>query len=113
KKDLVSSFTILGHHFVHLTVDDRKDFLSMNGFFDQLNSEEVRMLVKRKKLIDKEMDNSRVYRSFKSTNKFFILKDGQLNAVKSKRSVLKLFNEEGGYVRKRMKKANIKYRVDP
>jgi hypothetical protein len=99
----ITYFTRLGHVFV------RMDQPGMpKGFYDLLYDGEIKVLVKRNKLlfVEKRTDKE-VIREFREQNKYYIFKSGMYNAVKSKKSVLQLYGDKKQEIKQYLRQTNI------
>jgi hypothetical protein len=87
-KERVRSFTIDGHTFIQL----RENNLP-NGFYERLSDGNAKVYVKRSKgFQEKTPSSGKIERTFDEKSKYYILKDGIYHAVKSKSSLIKIFD---------------------
>jgi hypothetical protein len=105
----LSRFTFGNHTFVRET----DPTLPKPGFYDLLYDGPSRSLARRQKVIRETIVSQKLEIKFDPKNKYFILRNGKYFAVKSKSSVLKLFEDEKQSLRLFIKKSKLKFGSDP
>jgi hypothetical protein len=106
----VSQFNLLGHTFKRIENDSLKKELPRTGFYDFLYENKTVVAAKRKKTIFEEIRDRSVYREYQSSSQYFIKKGEVYYPVKSKKSVLEVFDDHKKEVNKALRKNKIKYR---
>ncbi len=78
------------------------------GFYDLLYDGEIKVLVKRSKLlfVEKRTDKE-IIQEFKEQNKYYIFKSGVYYSVKSKKSVLQLYGDKKQEIKQYLRQNNI------
>lgn len=86
----IDCFTKSGHLFLRL---DQPGIPT--GFYDLLYSGEIKVLVKRSKILfEEKRTDKEIIREFKEFNDYYIFKSGVYYSVKSKKSVLQLYADK-------------------
>lgn len=106
-------FTLLGHRFIRIVTDSVQNPVLRTGFYDQLYNGNVQVLAKRAKLIHEQITSGRVEKNFYEKNRYFIEKEGRFYPVKSKRSVLNVFDDRKKELQRYLREHKIKYRRTP
>jgi hypothetical protein len=106
----VSEFNLLGHTFKRIENDSLKKELPKTGFYDFLYENKTDVVAKRKKIIFEEIRDRSVYREYQSSSQYFIKKGEIYYPVKSKKSVLNVFENHKKDVNKALRKNKIKFR---
>lgn len=108
----VQYFSLLNHTFIRLVADSAKSSLGRTGYFDLLYDGNVQVLAKRSKEIEEKITNLAVNRTFLQKDRYFVQQSGVYHAVKSKKSVLKLFNEHKKTLAKNLRRDGIRFKTD-
>lgn len=104
----INYFTRLGHLFIRL--DDPG---IPTGFYDLLYTGEIKVLVKRSKILfEEKRSDKQIIREFKEQNKYYIFKSGMYHSVKSKKSLLQLFGNKKQEIAQYMRQNNILFNQD-
>jgi hypothetical protein len=103
----VQRFTILGHTFVRLLKDD-KNKLS-DGFYDQLYNGKSKVYAKYLKTYRETLQAPRVIPSFDEGVRYYVVKDGNFHAVKTKRSILQVLGDRKSELKNFLRKNRIRY----
>jgi hypothetical protein len=106
----VSQFNLLGHTFKRIANDSLKKELPKTGFYDFLYENKTEVVAKRKKIIFEEIRDRSVYREYQNVNQYFIKKGNVYYPVKSKKSVLDVFEDHKKEVNKAFRKHKVKFR---
>lgn len=107
-KDKVEWFNIKGHHFVHL----RGDKGVSPGFYDRIyDGQNLKVHVRRKKVIQEVIEGMRIEKIVHPDDRYYIEKDGQFHAVRSKSSVMKLLGNKTK-LRQSLRQHKIRFKKD-
>jgi hypothetical protein len=106
----VKAFTLLNHHFIYL--DSTLGAPITTGFYDELYTGNIKVLVKRGKFIQETIKDE-VEREFIATNAFFIQKAGTYYAVKNYKGLLTVLKDKAPAIKQYLRKNRIKYRKGP
>lgn len=79
------------------------------GFYEVLHNGSVKALAHRVKVVHEDITQGSYQADYQQRDRFFIVKDGVYHEVKSKGSLLKLFPEQTGALRKFMRTNNLKF----
>ncbi len=104
-KEGIQSFVLFDHTFVQLT---NHPILS-NGFYDQLQNGEIKVLVKREKSLQhKDVDfESKAW--YQSKTKIYITKADQVFIIRSKKSVLSSLAEQREQIKKVLRQKKVRF----
>jgi hypothetical protein len=105
----LSRFT-LGHH---VFVRETDPSLTTIGFYELLYGGPSKVLARQHKLIREVIESQRIEVKFDSKTKFYLFKNGVFFSVKSKSSLLKLFEDQKQSLRQFIKKNKLQFRPDP
>jgi hypothetical protein len=105
---LVDSFMIDNHTFLHLKEDHQQN-LNSEGFYDLLTNGNVQLLARRTKIITENLDYNTVTRIFSSKDHFYIHKKGLYYLVSNKKEVFRLLNDNRHDLRKTMRQQHLKF----
>ena len=98
----ISFFTLGTHTFVRLAADEARTITS--GFHERLYDGKTKVYVRREKSLQQKVESNNIIFKFDEKNRVYIQKNGVYYAVKSKNSVLEVFNDRKQEVRTFMKK---------
>jgi hypothetical protein len=107
----IKTFSLAGHTFVRLTAS-KGDSTVRPGFYDLLYDGKVKVLAKHTVEIVQKMDFREIIIEYLRHEKIFIFKDGEYFAVKSRSSVLKVFDDRKKELRKFINKNQIDFSSD-
>ena len=107
--DKVTSFTLLNHHFIRLTIDSTLGLPIRTGFYDVLYKGSSTVLVKRVKTIY-EIVKDELEREFTQQNYYYIQKDSTYYRVKSYKGLLTIFKDHSKEIKQYLRKNKIRYR---
>jgi hypothetical protein len=105
----LSRFTFGNHTFLRET----NSTLPKTGFYELLYDGTSKSLARRQKVIRETIVSQKLEVKFDPKNRYYVLKNGKYFPVKSKGSVLKLFEDEKPALRQFIKKARLKFASDP
>jgi len=106
----IKSFSLPGHRFVRLDADTIKNSPIRTGFYDVLYDGRVKFYVKRHKEKREQIVSGAIQIEFSDIVHFYIVKHGQYIPVKSKSSVLEVFQDRKSDLRKYIRKNKIHFR---
>ena len=98
----ISLFTLGPHTFVRLAADEAKTITS--GFHELLYDGKTKVYVRREKSLQQKVESNDIIFNFDEKNRIYIKKDGVYYPVKTKNSVLEVFNDRKQEIRAFMKK---------
>jgi len=106
----VSSFFMRGHNFVNLSHQNTSgSSIPQPGFYDLLYDGEVKVYAKRRKEAIKKLESGITVTKFNTIDKYFIYKGGKYFPVKSKSSVLNVFDDQKAELKKYLSKNKIRF----
>jgi len=109
----VDYFTLSNHTFLHI-IPDSSNTVITNGYYDRIykgSNAKVTLFCKRQKLLYE--DPSSYERSFKLTDKYYLLKDNVWHAIRSQGDLLALFKDKKKDITKYLRQNKIKYKKGP
>ena len=106
----IEHFSLLNHHFINISGKDVRGAPMIPGFYDHLYKGSTNFFVKRSKVIKETYINNELHREFIRNDLFFIEKEGVYYPVKTKKSVLRVLEDQKKETRKFLKKNKIKFR---
>lgn len=104
---LVDSFYLLGHTFISLNEDHKKNLYN-SGFYDFLYSGHVKLLAWRVKTMRDVINNMTLTRVFSSEDRYYIYKDGLYYLVSNKKDVLRLFSDKEHDIKRMLHREHLK-----
>jgi len=96
--------------FFRLSPD--KDHVLKTGFYRQLESGSITILVHYQKIIQEKIVQVTLERSFISLNSYYALKEGKYYPINSQKSLLSLFGDRRQAVTRHLKQQKVKYKHD-
>ena len=108
----IKEFTLLNHRFIRLQADSAAGSPITTGFYDELYTGLLKVLVKRGKFIEETIKDE-LEREFIQTNVFFIQKEGRYYAIKNYKGLLTVLKDKAPGVKQYLRKNRIKFRKDP
>ncbi|SIT86420.1 hypothetical protein [Pontibacter indicus] len=93
-KSRVDAFNLHGHNFVRLQADSTTSVSIQPGFYDMLHSGSVQVLMKREKILFERASTEGMEGEYRDIDKFFLVKDGVYHQVSSKRSVMRVLQDQ-------------------
>ncbi len=106
----IQSFSLLSHKFVRLKGDETNKI--SEGFYDQLYDGPSKVYAKHWKIYQESLDQGEVIPRFEEGNQHYIVKKGIFYAVKSKGSVLQVFDDRKQDVKDFIRKNHIRFKTD-
>jgi len=93
----VKYFTLGSHTFVRLEADEGRTIET--GFHERLYDGKVKVYVRREKSLQQKVESNNIIFNFDQKDRVYILKDGIYHPVRTKKSVLEVFNDRRQDVR--------------
>lgn len=93
-KERVTSFTLLGHYFVHLSADTMNGASYRSGFYDLLHDGQTKLLARRRKESVDQIDQGILTIHFSETDRYLLRLNGVYYSVKNRHSLLKLLKDQ-------------------
>lgn len=90
----VDYFRMLGHTFVRIGPDAPEGDVLRPGFYDLLYDGPNKILCKRRKTVHEEIESGALKVRFLERSNLFLVRDGQVFPLKSKRSLLKILADK-------------------
>jgi hypothetical protein len=104
-KEKIQYFTLYGHTFIRYFENKIQ-----NGFYDQLCNGNIKLYVRRTKEFEETISPTKVNHNFDQKSKYYIYKDGKFNAIRSKRSVLKVLASKKRELNQFIHKNHLRFR---
>jgi len=104
----VQSFTMLGHTFVRLYPDEKNKIPV--GFYDRLYDGKSKVFAKYSKVYEETLESRSIIPRFDESTRYFIVKEGIFNGVKSKASVLDVFGDRKQDIKTFIRKNHIRFK---
>lgn len=104
---LVDSFNLLGHLFISLQEDHKKNLYNA-GFYDFLYRGHIQLISKRVKTMRDVINNLTITRVFSSEDRYYIYKDGLYYLVSNKKDVLRLFSDKEHDIKRMLHREHLK-----
>lgn len=108
----VKEFTLFNHHFIRLKADSLSASPLLTGFYDEMYTGRVTVLVKRVKYIEETIKDE-LEREFQPQDLYFIKKEGVYYAVKNYKGLLAILKDRSREVKQYLRRNKIKYRKGP
>ena len=108
----IDSFSLLGHHFMHLGRDSITGENIQEGFYDMLYNGKIKLYVRRRKFIKEYIRNMEVERNVYQKDQYFLYKDGVYHDIYTESSILKLLKDKRAGIRQALRKQGIRFRRD-
>jgi hypothetical protein len=104
----IEAFTIFDHSFVRLQRDSSNSI--SEGFYDRLYDGAVKVFAKHQKIHREKLEAKEIIPRFDESTRYFIYKGGLYNSVKSKGSVVQLFQDHKQEVKNFIRKNDIRFK---
>lgn len=105
----IDSFSIRGHDFVHLGRDSIAEGIR-EGFYDRIYNGNIKLYVRRKKIIRESIPDMQVERRVFGDDRYFLYINGAYHDVYSESSILKLMQDKRLPVKQALRKHKIRFR---
>jgi hypothetical protein len=106
----IQRFSILNHTFVRLNGDDSTKISA--GFYDQLYGGASKVIAKHVKTYQESLDQGEIIPRFEESTQYYIIKNDVYFPVKSKGSVLKVFDDRKQEIKDFVKKNRISFKAN-
>jgi hypothetical protein len=106
----IQRFNFNGQTFVRYNPD--KDHVLKSGFYQQIETGTVTIMVHRRKIIYEQIVQTTMERNFAPLNSYYALKDGKYYPVNSQKSLLNLLGDSRKAIAKNLKRQGLKYKHD-
>src|SRR5688572_11072732 len=106
----VESFTIFGHNFIRLRRDEKNKI--SDGFYDRLYDGNSKVYAKYFKSYQQTMESTKVIPRFDESKKYYLVKDGTFYVVKTKASILQVFDNHKQEVKNFIRKNRIRFKAN-
>jgi hypothetical protein len=103
----VERFTLLEHTFVRLNRDEQNKI--SDGFYDRLYDGESKVYARHSKAFRETLEPQKIIHHFDENTRYYLVKDGIFNVVKSKRSVLGVLRDQKQNVKNFIRKNRISF----
>ena len=105
----VDSFSIREHHFLHLGRDSIAEGIQ-EGFYDRIYNGNIKLYVKRKKVIQESIPDMQVERRVLQIDKYLLYMDSVYHDIHSESSMLKLMKDKRSALKQVLRKHKVKFR---
>lgn len=110
----ISYFSYASGTYIRIVPDSADKVLAGIGFYNRIYNGKTTVLIKRKKTIREDAVTTGVATSrFIQQNTYFVKRGNSYSRVSSKKSLIKLFNEQSKEIRKYLKKNKIDFKSQP
>lgn len=111
QKEQTQSFDLLNHHFIHIKPTDSLVSQLKPGYYDQLYSGSLKLLVRRTSSIIQVINpGNKTGQKFTSKNEYFIIKNGRSYPVSGIASAIKIAEQNEKQLKAYLKKKSLKYK---
>ena len=104
----VQSFKMFDHTFVRLAPDATNKI--PEGFYDELYGGKLKVYAKHFKHYEETLNSNAIIPRFDDRIRYYLVKDGNFNLVKSKRSVIQILGDRKQEVQSFIRKSNIRFK---
>lgn len=104
----IDSFQLGKYKFVRLGAND----VLKTGFYNLVYDGKIKFYSKREKNLQQKVEATEVKREFEEKVRYYILKDGNYLSVKSKGSVLEVFEDNKEEIKQFIRKNHLKFKKD-
>ena len=105
-KEKVEYFKISEHYFINAT---KLKYVQLNGFYEVVLDEEIKVLMKRTKRLDEQSGASEIQRTLKDKTQYFIIHNKDLFEITSKKSLKAAFPGFKNDISKWIHKSNMNF----
>lgn len=103
----VSAFQLEDKSFLRLTIPG-----IAIGFYQLITKGEITLICKRQKTLKEKLDQMIIEREFLNADQFFVLKNGQVIPLSSKRALRKIIQEKKQLISRELRQRNIRFKSD-
>lgn len=104
----IQSFTVLEHTFVRLNSDDKNKIAV--GFYDRLYDGDLKVYAKYSKNFRETLESQQVIPQYDETTRYYLVKDGIFNIVKTKGSVLQVLSDQKQELKNFIRKNRLRFK---
>jgi len=110
----VTSFDVLGHHFIYLANKNLNDKTSLlkTGFYDELYGGNTQVIARRAKVTQTQNDFQTLVTYFLPVTSYYIYKNGIYYTISSQGDILDVFKDHKKEIQQYAKANKIKYKKD-
>ena len=108
----VTYFDMGGDRFVYIPAGSDKT-LPPAGFYQQVRSGPLTVLVKRTKWIDEQVQSGKLELKFLSANRYYVRKDGAYHNLRREADLMELLGERRKEAKQTLQRAGIRYKKNP
>ena len=105
----IDSFSMREHQFLHLGRDSIAEGIQ-EGFYDRIYNGNIKLYVKRKKIIQESIPDMQVERRVYQNDKYFLYKDSVYHNIYSEASILKLMKDKRSVLKQTLRKHKVRFR---
>jgi hypothetical protein len=112
-KERVQSFDLLNHHFIYIRTDSLNVNSINTGFYDQLYSGNLEVLVKRSKAIQSTSGTNTIENYFTSSKSFYLKKGNNYYSIGGQGTLLSVLKDKKKELQQYIKANKIKFNKTP
>jgi hypothetical protein len=112
-KERVQSFDLLNHHFIYIRTDSLNVNSINTGFYDQLYSGNLEVLVKRSKAIQSTSGTNNIETYFTSSKSFYLKKGNNYYSIGGQGTLLSILKDKKKELQQYIKANKIKFNRTP
>jgi len=115
RKDKITSFDFLGHHFINIDADTTKGVSGIkSGFYDELYNGKSEVLVRRSKSIQTNTGGTLgAERYFSPSRDLYFKKNNVFYSISGQGSLIKVLKDKKNEIQQYIKANQIRFRSDP
>jgi hypothetical protein len=106
----VQSFTLVGHTFIRLYPDEKNKI--SEGFYDRLYDGKLKVYGKYGKVYAETLEARTIIPRFDESTRYYIVKDGIFNVVRSKRSALNVLADRKPEIKAFLRKNKLHFKLN-
>ncbi len=107
----VSSFSLHGHHFIHIERDSLRNATLETGLYDQMYAGPTTMLVRRHKFIEETVKDV-LERKFVEQYSYYLFKGSKYHIIRTRKGLLSLLKDRAREIKQHLRKEKLKFRKD-
>ncbi len=107
----VQRFDFANQFFIRHNAD--KDNVLKPGFYQQMETGVVSILIHRRKIIEEKIVQTTLERKFISLDSYYALKDGRYYSINKQKDLLNIMADSRQAVTRNLKQQKVKYKHDP
>ena len=106
----VQQFHFADFHFYRLKTGIKNEPIA--DIYQLLADGKIKLLSRRSKIIEENLENKKVEKKFIEQDKFFLVKDGIYHSIRNQKSLLNLLSDRRQEILKDLRKNNIRFKKD-